>query len=64
MGLFERYLTLWVGLAIVAGVILGNFAPEPFAYIAQLQYAQVNFVIAVYLGNDLPDDGTDRFFCR
>ncbi|QLE87059.1 ACR3 family arsenite efflux transporter [Shewanella sp. Scap07] len=49
MGLFERYLTLWVGLAIVAGVILGNFAPEPFAYIAQLQYAQVNFVIAVLI---------------
>ena len=27
MGLFERYLTLWVLLCIVAGVALGNFAP-------------------------------------
>ncbi|WP_394203756.1 ACR3 family arsenite efflux transporter [Shewanella waksmanii] len=49
MGLFERYLTVWVGLAIVAGVVLGNLAPEPFAYIAQWQYAQVNFVIAILI---------------
>ncbi len=28
MGLFERYLTLWVGLCIVFGILLGQFAPE------------------------------------
>ena len=28
MGLFERYLTVWVGLCIVAGILLGRVAPD------------------------------------
>ncbi len=28
MGVFERYLTLWVGLCIILGILLGQFAPE------------------------------------
>lgn len=47
MGIFERYLTLWVGLCILAGVLLGNVVPWVFASIAQLEIAHVNLVVAV-----------------
>jgi ACR3 family arsenite transporter len=49
MGLFERYLSLWVALAIAAGVILGNYFPAAFAQIAALEFAHVNFVVAVLI---------------
>ncbi len=49
MGLFERYLSLWVGLCIVGGVVLGNFLPAPFQVIAKLEYAHVNLVVAVLI---------------
>ena len=49
MGIFERYLSVWVGLAILAGVFLGNIAPDTFAVVAGLEYAHVNFVIAVLI---------------
>ena len=48
MGLFERYLSIWVGLCILAGVLLGNAVPEAFAIVAQLEYAHVNLVVAVF----------------
>lgn len=49
MGLFERYLTVWVGLAILLGVGLGNIAPAAFATIASLEIAHVNIVIAAFI---------------
>ena len=49
MGLFERYLSLWVALCIAAGVLLGNLVPGIFASIAQLEFAQVNLVVAVLI---------------
>lgn len=49
MGLFERYLTVWVGLAIIGGIIAGSVMPDLFANIAALQYANVNFVIAILI---------------
>jgi ACR3 family arsenite transporter len=49
MGLFERYLSVWVGLCIVAGVVLGNLQPEIFELIARLEYAHVNLVVAVFI---------------
>ncbi len=49
MGLFERYLSLWVALAIAAGVILGNYFPAAFAQIAALEFAHVNLVVAVLI---------------
>ena len=49
MGLFERYLSVWVGLCIVAGVTLGAWAPARFEWIAGLEYAQVNLVVAVFI---------------
>ena len=49
MGIFERYLTVWVGLGILAGVLLGNVIPDVFAVIATWEYAHVNILIAVLI---------------
>ena len=49
MGFFERYLTYWVGLCIVAGVVLGNFFPAVFALVASWEFAHVNLLIAVLI---------------
>ncbi len=49
MPLFERYLTIWVGLCIVAGVGLGQMVPGLFATLASLEYASVNLVVAVLI---------------
>jgi len=49
MGLFERYLSLWVGLCIVAGVVLGNAAPGLFQFFAGLEVARVNLPVAVFI---------------
>jgi len=49
MGLFERYLSLWVALCIAAGVILGNWLPDLFIVIAALEIAHVNLVIALFI---------------
>ncbi|WP_363352253.1 ACR3 family arsenite efflux transporter [Methylocystis echinoides] len=47
MGLFERFLTLWVGLCIVAGVILGQIMPSVFRAIGAATVAEVNLPVAV-----------------
>ncbi|MDE9448948.1 ACR3 family arsenite efflux transporter [Aliiroseovarius sp. Z3] len=49
MGLFERYLSLWVALCILAGVLLGNVAPDLFSVIAGIEFAKVNLVVAVLI---------------
>ena len=49
MGLFERYLTAWVALCIVAGVALGHFIPAPFHAIGRMELAQVNLPVAVLI---------------
>ena len=49
MGIFERYLSLWIGLCIVSGVLLGLWQPELFQLIAGLEIAHVNIVIAVFI---------------
>ncbi|GGF77699.1 ACR3 family arsenite efflux transporter [Alteromonas lipolytica] len=49
MGLFERYLSVWVGLTIVVGILLGSVTPGVFAAIAGIEYAHVNLVIAVLI---------------
>ncbi|MBP7252344.1 MAG: ACR3 family arsenite efflux transporter [Alphaproteobacteria bacterium] len=49
MGFFERYLTVWVGLCIGAGVLLGCLMPSSFHFIAGLEYAHVNFVVALLI---------------
>lgn len=49
LGLFERFLTVWVGLGILAGVGLGFLAPGAFELIAGLEFAHVNLVVAVLI---------------
>ena len=49
MSLFERYLTLWVALCIVAGLALGALLPGIFATLASLEYASVNLIVAVLI---------------
>ncbi len=49
MGLFERFLTLWVGLGIVTGVGLGLVWPGLFQAVATLEVAHVNLVVAVFI---------------
>ena len=49
MGLFERYLSVWVALCIAAGIGLGLAFPELFAILAGLEIAKVNLVVAVLI---------------
>lgn len=49
IGLFERYLSAWVALSIVAGVLLGNLLPSLFSIIATLEFAKVNLVVALLI---------------
>lgn len=49
MGIFERYLSVWVGMSIVAGVLMGSLFPSLFSLVAQLEVAHVNLVIALFI---------------
>jgi ACR3 family arsenite transporter len=49
IGFFEKWLSVWVALCIAAGVVLGNLMPGLFGFLASLEYANVNFVVAVLI---------------
>ncbi len=49
LDLFKRFLSLWVGLCIAAGVSLGLVLPDLFQAIANIEYASVNLVVAVLI---------------
>jgi ACR3 family arsenite transporter len=49
MSSFERYLTVWVALCIVAGVALGHFLPGVFQTIGGAEIAQVNIPVAILI---------------
>ena len=49
MGIFERYLSVWVGLCILLGVVLGNAVPDVFAALAAFEFARVNLVVAALI---------------
>jgi ACR3 family arsenite transporter len=49
MGVFERLLSVWVALGIIAGIILGAAMPALFQDIARIEYASVNLVVAVLI---------------
>ena len=47
MGIFERFLSIWVALGILTGVGLGLIAPGIFQFVASLEWAHVNLVVAL-----------------
>ena len=49
MGIFERFLTLWVALAMGAGILIGSAAPWLVEAIAAAELASVNLVVAVLI---------------
>src|SRR5512140_13194 len=49
MSIFERYLTLWVFLCIIVGVILGQFIPAPFHWLGGLEIARVNIPVGLLI---------------
>ena len=49
MGMFERWLSLWVALAIGAGLLLGNIVPGLFQTLAALEIASVNLPVALLI---------------
>jgi ACR3 family arsenite transporter len=49
MGFFERWLTLWVLLCIVAGIVLGQLLPGPLQALGRLQVARVNIPVGLLI---------------
>ena len=49
LGVFARYLTLWVALCIVAGITLGHFFPGVFQALGAMEVAKVNIPVAVLI---------------
>jgi arsenite transporter len=49
LGTFERYLTLWVALCIITGIVLGQLMPAPFHALGRMNAAQVNIPVAVLI---------------
>lgn len=49
MGLFERYLSLWVVLCMAAGILLGNVAPEFAQGVGRLEVAHVNLPVGILI---------------
>ncbi len=47
LGTFERYLTLWVALCIIAGIGLGHLAAAPFHALGRMNVAEVNIPVAI-----------------
>tara|TARA_B100001559_G_scaffold309075_1_gene302906 strand:- start:1185 stop:2201 length:1017 start_codon:yes stop_codon:yes gene_type:complete len=49
MGMFEKYLTIWIGLSILTGWLLGLFIPSFFITISQLTLFNTNIIIAILI---------------
>ncbi len=49
MGVFERWLSLWVALCIAAGVALGQFFPAPFQALGRMEVARVNLPVGLLI---------------
>ena len=47
MNLFERYLTVWVGLCIVIGIALGQLFPAFFQFVGSIEVSHINLPVAV-----------------
>ncbi len=49
IGFFERYLTVWVILCMIAGILIGQFAPAVPEFLSRFEYAQVSIPIAILI---------------
>jgi ACR3 family arsenite transporter len=49
MGIFERYLSIWVSLCILVGLVAGNLIPALFQWFAALEIAHVNIPVAIFI---------------
>ncbi len=49
MSLFDRYLTVWVGLCMIVGLLMGRFIPGPISELRRLEISQINLPIAVLI---------------
>lgn len=49
IGIFERWLSIWVALSITLGIVLGQMFPAVFELLASLEFAHVNLVVAVLI---------------
>jgi len=49
MSVFERYLTVWVAICIVAGIALGQLFPAPVQAVGHMELAQVNLPVGVLI---------------
>lgn len=49
MNFFERYLSLWVLLCIIAGILLGQFFPASFHAIGEIEIARVNLPVGLLI---------------
>jgi arsenite transporter len=49
MSVFERYLTVWVFLCIVVGIVLGQLLPDVFQAVGRMEYAQVNLPVGLLI---------------
>ena len=49
MGVFSKYLTIWVALCIVAGILIGKFLPIIPETLSQFEYANVSIPIAILI---------------
>ena len=49
MGIFARYLSLWVLLCMIAGLVLGNLSPTFFHTLANIEVAQINLTVAALI---------------
>lgn len=49
IGFFEKYLTIWVALCMVAGILIGKFLPEIPQFLGKFEYANVSIPIAILI---------------
>ena len=49
MGIFEKYLSVWIALAMISGIFMGNLAPTLVGAIAASEFASVILVVVVLI---------------
>lgn len=49
IGFFQKYLTIWVAICMVVGVLIGKFIPEIPSFLNQFEYAKVSIPVAILI---------------